>query len=64
MVSTQCVTEESCAAMLEFVYRTYTDEQLNSKVRDKSTELVDLMSSVLDKTEFVTLFNQVQSRIT
>ena len=50
--------------MLEFVYRTYTDEQLNSKVRDKSTELVDLMSSVLDKTEFVTLFNQVQSRIT
>ena len=40
--------------MLEFVYRTYTDEQLPAVVRDPSTELVDLMSESLDKDNFIT----------
>ena len=44
--------------MLEFVYRTYTDEQLPPAVRDPATELVDQMSELLDKDVFLKIFNQ------
>ena len=50
--------------MLEFVYRTYTDEQLPATVRDPATELVDQMSELLDKDVFLKVFNQTQMQIT
>lgn len=43
--------------MLELVYRTYTDEQLDQQVKDLSTELVDLWNSKLDKEIFLKMFN-------
>lgn len=50
--------------MLEFVYRTYTDDQLPATVRDPSTELVDQMNSLLNKDTFIQIFNAVQMQIT
>lgn len=50
--------------MLEFVYRTYTDEQLPAAVRDPATELVDAMSELLDKDIFLKIFNATQMQIT
>lgn len=43
--------------MLELVYRTYTDDQMDPKVRDPSTELVDKLSESLNKDTFIKIFN-------
>jgi hypothetical protein len=50
--------------MLEFVYRTYTDEQLPAAVRDPATQLVDAMSELIDKDIFLKIFNATQMQIT
>ena len=50
--------------MLELVYRTYTDEQIATSVKDASTVLVDSMSAVLDKDVFIKIFNDTQMLIT
>ena len=55
---------ECCGPILEFVYRTYTDDQIASTVRDPSTELVDQLSAKIDKESFVKVFNDVQMQIT
>jgi len=56
--------DECCPAMLELVYRTYTDEQLASSVKDLSTVLVDEMSNALSKEVFIKHFNATQMQIT
>lgn len=50
---------ECCGPMLELVYRTYTDDQISSTVRDPSTELVDSLSNKIDKEKFVKIYNEV-----
>jgi hypothetical protein len=56
---------EQCAGpMLELIYRTYTDDQLDPKVRDPSVELVDKLSESLNKDTFIKIFNSVQMAIT
>lgn len=50
--------------MLELVYRTYTDEQIATSVKDASTVLVDSMSSILNKDVFIKIFNDTQMLIT
>jgi hypothetical protein len=50
--------------MLELVYRTYTDDQIPSSVKDPSTELVDQLSAKLDKDSFIKVYNDVQMQIT
>lgn len=50
--------------MLELVYRTYTDEQIATSVKDASTVLVDSMSAVLDKDVFIKIFNDTQMLVT
>ena len=55
---------ESCTApILELVYRTYTNDRLGGSVKDESTELIDFLSSSLDKDFFITRFNEVQQGI-
>jgi AraC-like DNA-binding protein len=50
--------------ILELVCRTYTDDQMEQRVKDISTELVDQFSGSLEKTFFITEFNRVQQSIT
>ena len=59
------LVEESCKAMLELTYRTYTDEQYNkfSKIKELSTDIIDFFQSNLDKKFFVQAFNEVQQEI-
>ena len=49
--------------MLELVHRTYSDEQMEQKVRDVSSELVDLFSQNLEKGYFIMEFNRVKQDI-
>ena len=46
--------------ILELVYRMYGDEKATPEVRDLSTELVDHLSSNLEKSYFVSTLNGVQ----
>ena len=48
------------APMLELLCRTYSDAQMSQSLRDLSTELIDELSSNLEKSYFVTTFNSVQ----
>ena len=50
--------------MLEFICRTYSDDQLPITVRDLSTELIDMMSAGLNKNVFIKIFNDAQMTIT
>ena len=50
--------------MLELVYRIYTDEQYSdSRAKELAFELVDYLSNGLDKTFFITTYNQVKANI-
>ena len=50
--------------MLKFVYRTYTDEQVDPEVKALSTQIVDTFSENLEKHFFIQQFNEVQQDIT
>jgi hypothetical protein len=54
----------SMSPMLKLVYRTYSDEQVDSEVKDLSTQIVDTFSAHLDKDDFIRQFNEVQQDIT
>ena len=49
--------------MLELIHRTYADEQMEQKVRDVSSEIVDLLSQNLEKGYFIAEFNRVKQEI-
>ena len=49
--------------ILELVYRTYTDEQLPANIRSLSTELIDTLSSNLEKSFFIEQYSKIQQGI-
>ena len=50
--------------VLELVYRIYTDDQYkDTRAKELAFELVDQLSTSIDKTFFITTYNQVKASI-
>ena len=51
-------------SVLELVYRVYTDDQYDgSQPKSLSIELIDHLSSVVDKAHFISTYNDVKSGV-
>jgi hypothetical protein len=51
-------------SVLELVYRVYTDDQYDgSRPKSLSIELIDHLSSVVDKAHFISTYNDVKQGV-
>lgn len=57
-------TREALKPMLELIYRIYTDEQYkDTRAKELSLELVEMLSTNIDKGFFIDTYNDVKNEI-